>query len=400
MVSTVTGVAPFVSMLRYWLEGPADDRRMYVLEGASFHDEFGYDDELAALAERAQPTCASCRRARDPAIRATSVGTGKSGACTRSSSDYVREWELKPAETLHLRLRPPANDRGSARPLRGHGLRVRGRAVLEAALECGLRRSRGRVPYRRRERRHGDASTDRTLRCVAARARGSRGCGGGGGGGGDDGGGAPAPPASGWVAGSFLPAASFAGRCVNPRSRHEPGQRPAVHRHPRHGDSTRTTGCARGATSSTSGTTRSSIAIQVCMRRRQYFDLLKTTRRRRRAAPKDRLPLHVSDDGLARARCSRARKPATASSGPSSRALPPRRIVVAYTHPSSPARDRRQPAARRGSRRSSTASTSSTPTRKPTVDIVRRRPLSGSAGRDSHVRAAQSADGLAANRDA
>src|SRR5688572_11561888 len=52
MVATVTGIAPFVSMLRYWLEGPADDSRMYVLEGASFRDEFGYDDELTALAQR------------------------------------------------------------------------------------------------------------------------------------------------------------------------------------------------------------------------------------------------------------------------------------------------------------------------------------------------------------
>ncbi len=47
------------------------------------------------------------------------------------------------------------------------------------------------------------------------------GCGGGGGGGG---GGivAPPPPASGWVAGSFLPASSFAGKCINPRSGTDP----------------------------------------------------------------------------------------------------------------------------------------------------------------------------------
>ena len=32
MVATVTGIAPFISMLRYWLEGPVDDRRMYVLD--------------------------------------------------------------------------------------------------------------------------------------------------------------------------------------------------------------------------------------------------------------------------------------------------------------------------------------------------------------------------------
>src|SRR5688572_16239281 len=53
------------------------------------------------------------------------------------------------------------------------------------------------------------------------------GCGGGGGGdassgggtgGGGTGGGGALPPPNGWVAGSFLPASSFAGKCVDPRS--------------------------------------------------------------------------------------------------------------------------------------------------------------------------------------
>src|SRR5262245_5170167 len=68
MVATVTGVAPFVSMLRHWVEGAPDDRRMFVLEGASFRDEFGYDDELAALA-RSQPRVKfvpTCSRPDDP----------------------------------------------------------------------------------------------------------------------------------------------------------------------------------------------------------------------------------------------------------------------------------------------------------------------------------------------
>ncbi len=65
------------------------------------------------------------------------------------------------------------------------------------------------------------ASIDRAARCAGLiLAAAAAGCGGGGddGGGGRGGGGALPPSASGWVAGSFLPAASFAGRCVNPRS--------------------------------------------------------------------------------------------------------------------------------------------------------------------------------------
>ena len=56
---------------------------------------------------------------------------------------------------------------------------------------------------------------------VAVLAIAVAGCGGGGGGdggGGGGGGGALPPSASGWVAGSFLPASTHAGRCVNPRA--------------------------------------------------------------------------------------------------------------------------------------------------------------------------------------
>jgi len=48
------------------------------------------------------------------------------------------------------------------------------------------------------------------------------GCGGGGGGGGGANVAPLAAPASGWVAGSFLPAASFAGKCAKPRSGSDP----------------------------------------------------------------------------------------------------------------------------------------------------------------------------------
>ena len=55
MISTVTGVAPFVSMLRamyhysYYKEFTWDIQT-YVFQGASYEDEFGYDDELRDLA--------------------------------------------------------------------------------------------------------------------------------------------------------------------------------------------------------------------------------------------------------------------------------------------------------------------------------------------------------------
>ncbi len=55
MVATVTGIAPFVSMLRalqagYYHEvNSGSDFGIYIFQGASYYDEFGYDEELIRL---------------------------------------------------------------------------------------------------------------------------------------------------------------------------------------------------------------------------------------------------------------------------------------------------------------------------------------------------------------
>ena len=51
MVSTVTGVAPSVSILRQYLNDNGDGHTFYVLLGASYHDELTYDTELASMAK-------------------------------------------------------------------------------------------------------------------------------------------------------------------------------------------------------------------------------------------------------------------------------------------------------------------------------------------------------------
>lgn len=54
MVATVTGIAPFVSMLRAHFAGYYGDRiqePIYVFQGASYRNEFVYDNELERMAE-------------------------------------------------------------------------------------------------------------------------------------------------------------------------------------------------------------------------------------------------------------------------------------------------------------------------------------------------------------
>ena len=62
MVSTVTGVAPYVSMIRNYLINPSEKDNFLILEGASFIDEFGYEEELLEIASNHEnieyiPTC-------------------------------------------------------------------------------------------------------------------------------------------------------------------------------------------------------------------------------------------------------------------------------------------------------------------------------------------------------
>ena len=59
MVATVTGIAPYISMVRQFVHdretgvrGPEDDCRFFIMQGASHHDEFVYDRELLDLRAR------------------------------------------------------------------------------------------------------------------------------------------------------------------------------------------------------------------------------------------------------------------------------------------------------------------------------------------------------------
>lgn len=51
MLATVTGVNPFVSLLRDAVHRGLRDLNCILVHGASYHDEFGYREELEALAE-------------------------------------------------------------------------------------------------------------------------------------------------------------------------------------------------------------------------------------------------------------------------------------------------------------------------------------------------------------
>ena len=108
MVGTVTGVAPYVSMLRKFLndaEWNADasvkreDYRFYVLEGASYLDEFGYDDELSEMAD-AHDNIEFFGSVSRPTESRNNDWQGPIGRVNTLVENFVNQRGLDPAETV------------------------------------------------------------------------------------------------------------------------------------------------------------------------------------------------------------------------------------------------------------------------------------------------------------
>jgi len=107
-VGTVTGTVPYVSILRKFLNDPEwpipvdgvarDDYRFHVLEGASYIDEFGYDEELTRLANEHDfiefyPSISRPTESRNDGW------AGAEGRINTLVEDYVAKLGIDPKET-------------------------------------------------------------------------------------------------------------------------------------------------------------------------------------------------------------------------------------------------------------------------------------------------------------
>lgn len=99
MISTVTGVTPFISMLRAYYENPRGGDRFYILEGASYHNEFGYDEELTALAA-ARDEVEFVPSVSRPAEDRNAGWEGETGRINTVFEKHIERFGLTPADTL------------------------------------------------------------------------------------------------------------------------------------------------------------------------------------------------------------------------------------------------------------------------------------------------------------
>ena len=100
LVSTVTGVVPYISYLRDYLHNGLSGHRFYVLQGASYADEFTYKDELEALAKDHPDRITYVPTVSRPDEERNGDWTGERGRVNSIVERYADEWGLEPEDTL------------------------------------------------------------------------------------------------------------------------------------------------------------------------------------------------------------------------------------------------------------------------------------------------------------
>lgn len=103
MLATVTGVAPYVSMIREHLHQGKEGHKFYVLLGASYQDELTYDCELAELAANHSDTVKFVATVSRPDDERNADWQGEVGRVNAVAKKYLKKFGLsKDCTTVYL----------------------------------------------------------------------------------------------------------------------------------------------------------------------------------------------------------------------------------------------------------------------------------------------------------
>ena len=100
LVSTVTGVVPYISFLRDYLHRGLEGHHFYLLQGASYQDEFTYRDELEGLAGRHPNMLTYVPTVSRPADAPNSGWQGETGRVNTIVERCAERFGLAPEDTL------------------------------------------------------------------------------------------------------------------------------------------------------------------------------------------------------------------------------------------------------------------------------------------------------------
>lgn len=99
MIATVTGINPFVSMLRHYLHESRQGHHFHLLHGASYQHEHGYRDELEQLAATHPDLITYVPTVSRPQEPANQGWSGAAGRVDTLVEDYLARGDLTPDNT-------------------------------------------------------------------------------------------------------------------------------------------------------------------------------------------------------------------------------------------------------------------------------------------------------------
>ena len=100
MVATVTGVVPYISIIREYLHDGREGHHFHVLQGASYEDEFTYGEELNRLAAEHPDLITYVPTFSRPQEGRNEGWSGRTGRVNDIVECYVEKQGLEPDATL------------------------------------------------------------------------------------------------------------------------------------------------------------------------------------------------------------------------------------------------------------------------------------------------------------
>ena len=100
MVATVTGVSPYVGIVRSYLKNEGEGHHFYILQGASYQDEFTYRDELEAIAREHPDVVTYVPTVSRPNEEANNSWQGAKGRVNTIVEEWIKSWGLTQEDVL------------------------------------------------------------------------------------------------------------------------------------------------------------------------------------------------------------------------------------------------------------------------------------------------------------
>ena len=100
LVATVTGIVPYVSIIRDYLHAGLDGHHFYIIEGASYRDELTYDTELEALAAEHPELITYIPTLSRPTEERNAGWTGETGRANEVVESWIARLGLSPDDTM------------------------------------------------------------------------------------------------------------------------------------------------------------------------------------------------------------------------------------------------------------------------------------------------------------